>query len=314
MEAIPFYIVDVFADAPYRGNQLAVFLQADSLSTACMQKIAQEIGFAESVFVMPGPENEDGIDIRIFTVEYEVPFAGHPTLGCAYVVQQFMLQQPVAMVKLNTKIGQIPVSVTYADNKPEFLAMQQVNPAFGPTFAKAEVATVLGLPETALSPQFPVQQVSTGLPFLIIPVLSLADQNKIMISAEVLSNFLRKNGLHKTDRADGVTVALYCFCPETYSPDNQLNGRMLALENDRIIEDAATGSANGCLLAYLLKHDYFQSETVLNLKVEQGYEIGRNSTLHLHGQRMSATNFKIKVGGQVQLIAKGEWFIHPDAS
>ncbi|WP_207434500.1 PhzF family phenazine biosynthesis protein [Sabulibacter ruber] len=308
MQTLPFYIVDVFANAPYKGNQLAVFQNADSLSTEQMQQIAQEIGFAESSFILSDKPSENGFETKIFTVEYEVPFAGHPTLGTAFVIQQFLVQKQIQDLSLSLKVGQIPVSITYANDSPDFLLMRQINPFFGETIAKAEIADLFGLPAEALHPDFPVQEVSTGLPFLIIPVHRLADIQKLQTQPEKLLSFLQHHGLYKSQRADGMTVAFYFFCPETYSPEHQLNARMLALENGRVIEDAATGSANGCLLAYLLKHHYFGKDEV-EVLVEQGYEINRNSTIKLKGRQTDAKNYELFVGGQVQLIAKGEWYV-----
>ncbi|ALI97676.1 PhzF family phenazine biosynthesis protein [Rufibacter tibetensis] len=309
MQTLPFYIVDVFANAPYKGNQLAVFLQAEHLTIEQMQQIAQEIGFAESSFILRNEPSEKGYDTRYFTVEYEVPFAGHPTLGTAYVIQQFILQKPVSELSLHLKVGQIPVSFTYSDNKPDFLLMRQITPTFEEPLPKSEIATLIGLPEESLHLSFPVQEVSTGLPFLVIPLQKLEDIQNVYLQPDKLLSFLQHHGLYKTQRPDGLSVALYFFCPETYSTDHQLNARMLALENGQVVEDAATGSANGCLLAYLLKHRYLGKDS-LDLLVEQGYEIKRDSTIKLQGHVTSEDQYELYVGGQVQLIAKGEWYVH----
>ncbi|WP_205502565.1 PhzF family phenazine biosynthesis protein [Rufibacter psychrotolerans] len=308
MHTLPFYIVDVFANAPYKGNQLAVFRQAQGLSTHQMQQIAQEIGFAESSFILEDQPTPAGFEARYFTVEYEVPFAGHPTLGTAFVIQQFLVREPVAEVNLRLKVGQIPVSIGYEGTSPHFLSMRQINPTFGEPLPKEELAALFHLPPAALHPHFPVQEVSTGLPFLLIPLQSLAQVRQLQAEPQQVQAFLEKHGLYKTQRADGLSVAFYFFCPQTYAPEHQLNARMLALENGRLIEDAATGSANGCLLAYLLKHRYYASEAV-ELLVEQGYEINRNATIKLKGQKTGEHQYELLVGGQVQLIAKGEWYV-----
>ncbi|MBC3542149.1 PhzF family phenazine biosynthesis protein [Rufibacter sediminis] len=308
MQTIPYYIVDVFADAPYKGNQLAVFLQAQNLTTEQMQQMAQEIGFAESSFLLSDTGEETGFPTRIFTVEYEVPFAGHPTLGTAYVIQQFLLKEQVPELSLQVKAGQIPVTFTYQGSQPDFLMMRQLNPTFGSTLPKDQVAALMGLTPEALHPEFPVQEVSTGLPFLIIPLQKLTDIQNLQVRPDQLLAFLQQYGLYKTQRPDGLTVALYFFCPETYSPNHQVNARMLALENGEVIEDAATGSANGCLLAYFLKHGYFPEDN-LELLVEQGYEIKRNATIKLQGRKTAPNQYELLVGGQVQLISKGEWYV-----
>ncbi|AKQ45886.1 hypothetical protein TH63_09915 [Rufibacter radiotolerans] len=307
MQTLPFYIVDVFANTPYRGNQLAVFLNAAGLTTQQMLQIAQEIGFAESSFILSDQGTQENFEVKIFTVEYEVPFAGHPTLGTAYVIQQFLLQKPVPELSLQLKVGSIPVTLAYSGDRPNFLMMRQMNPTFQDPLPKKEIAEVMGLPLTAIHPDFPVQEVSTGLPFLIIPLQTLTDIQQLTLHPEKVLAFLQRHGLYKTQRPDALTVAFYFFCPETYTPDHQVNARMLALENGRIIEDAATGSANGCLLSYLLKHQYFGKDH-LKLLVEQGYEIHRNATVKVSGS-VSGDQYDINVGGQVQLIAKGEWYV-----
>ncbi|RNI29105.1 PhzF family phenazine biosynthesis protein [Rufibacter latericius] len=308
MQTIPYYIVDVFADAPYKGNQLAVFLQSQNLSTEQMQQITQEIGFAESSFILSETPVDDAFPTRIFTVEYEVPFAGHPTLGTAFVIQQVLLQKQVPEVRLQVKVGQIPVSFSYQVEKPAFLMMQQIQPNLGEPIPREAVAHLLGVSPDTIHPDFPVQEVSTGLPFLIVPLKRLTDIQQLQVQPAKLLAFLQQYGLYKTQRPDGLSVALYFFCPETYSPEHQVNARMLALENGQVIEDAATGSANGCLLAYLLRHRYFQKEE-LDLLVEQGYEINRNATIKLQGRLTAGDHFDLKVGGQVQLIAKGVWYV-----
>ncbi|GGK79777.1 PhzF family phenazine biosynthesis protein [Rufibacter glacialis] len=309
MQPVPFYIVDVFANAPYKGNQLAVFLPPEDLTTHQMQQMAQEIGFAESSFILSWQASTQGFACRFFTVEYEVPFAGHPTLGTAYVLQQFVLQKPVPELSLHLKVGQIPVTFTYSHDTPDFLLMRQINPVFGKEVPQEELAQLIGLPQESLHPSFPVQEVSTGLPFLLIPLQKLEDIQRLKLQPDQLFAFLQHHGLYKTQRPDGLSVALYFFCPQTYSADHQVNARMLALENGQVIEDAATGSANGCFLAYLLKHRYF-GEGPLDLLVEQGYELKRDSTIKLQGSLAAEEQYDLQVGGQVQLIAKGEWYAH----
>ncbi|QHL86796.1 PhzF family phenazine biosynthesis isomerase [Nibribacter ruber] len=310
MQTLPFYIVDVFADQPYRGNQLAVFLQAGNLRTEQMQQIAQEIGFAESAFVLQDTATPAGYPARYFTVEYEVPFAGHPTLGTAFVLQQVLEKTSVPEVKLHLPVGTIPVSFSYdQQGQPDFLMMQQINPVLEEPLPADDLPLVLGLPGEALHPEFPVQVVSTGLPFLLIPLQRLEDMRQIHIKEEVLLAFLQKHHLFKTQREDGLSVALYLFCPETYQKDRQINARMLAYENGKVIEDAATGSANGCLLGYLLQHEYLGPGAV-DILVEQGCEINRHATIRLQGQQHPNHQFDIRVGGQVQLISKGEWYVH----
>ena len=169
-----FYILDVFAEWKYAGNQLAVIRGAAALSSKVMQRITQEMNYSETAFVLTDVARDGGYDVRIFTPAEEVPFAGHPTLGTAWLIQQEIIRRPVEQVVLNLPIGQIPVRFNYREGRPDELWMQQVQPTFGPVFAPAEVAAVLGLRPEQVDARFPCQVVSTGLPFLIVPLLDLA--------------------------------------------------------------------------------------------------------------------------------------------
>ncbi len=260
---LPFYIVDVFAENKYEGNQLAVFEHDDSLSAETMQAIAKEIGFAETTFINThngawhasssesSGRGTHNFDVRIFTTECEIPFAGHPTLGTAFVIQQQILQKPVSQVVLNLKVGNIPV-----DFEGGTLWMQQINPIFGKEYPADELAEVLGIEANEIDTNFPKLAVSTGLEFIIIPVKNLKIIQKIKPNVNKFINFLLKHELYKTNSPSKKSMNLFIFTNETYSPENQLNGRMFMVEDGVLKEDSATGSANGCLLGYLLKTDF----------------------------------------------------------
>ena len=170
MPTIPFFIVDVFAEEKYAGNQLAVFTEAASLSSEDMQRLAKEMHFSESTFLLSREPRDGGYDVRIFTPEAEVPFAGHPTLGTAFVIQQEILKARMDTVTLNLPVGPIPVTFTYLLSDPDILWMRQPAPVFGATFAPESLAPVLDLDVAALDTRFPAQEVSTGLPFVVVPV------------------------------------------------------------------------------------------------------------------------------------------------
>ncbi|HHW98807.1 MAG TPA: PhzF family phenazine biosynthesis protein [Firmicutes bacterium] len=288
-----FYILDVFAEKKYAGNQLAVIRDGAGLSSAEMLAITREMNYSESTFLLSEEKRNGGYDVRIFTPGEEIPFAGHPTLGTAWLIQQEIIQQPVPRVVLNYQVGQIPVDFIYKNGQPEELWMQQLEPQFGTTFPAAAVAEVLGLSADQIDQRFPCQEVSTGLPFVIVPLKSLAAVRACRPHTSALLELL----------ANSEAKNMLVFAPETYRQENHLNVRVFT-DYLGIPEDPATGSANGCLAGYLAKHRYFGSPQV-NVRVEQGYEINRESLLLLRagdtGQKIS-----IQVGGRVVLVAKGE--------
>ena len=294
MSPLPFYIVDVFAEVKYAGNQLAVFTNAASLSTAEMQQIAKEMNYSETTFILSSEPRSSGYDVRIFTPAKELPFAGHPTLGTAFILQHEVIQQPVETIALNLEIGQIPVTILYKDGLTDVLWMQQRSPVFGETFAVDAIAPVLNLDVTDIDTNVPIQDVSTGVPFIIVPLKSQQALKRIKVNKD------HYFALIETTQAKEILV----FCPETYRPENQLSVRVFA-DSLGIPEDPATGSANGCLAGYLVQHSYY-GEPSIDLRVEQGYEIGRPSLLLLRATK-TATNIHVAVGGRVVLVARGEF-------
>jgi trans-2,3-dihydro-3-hydroxyanthranilate isomerase len=289
-----FYIVDVFAETKYSGNQLAVFRDSGKLTGAQMQRIAQEMHYSETTFITSEKERDGGYDVRVFTPEQELPFAGHPTLGTAYILQSQIIRKSVAQVSLNLKVGQIPVTFSYTKGKVGILWMKQKEPSFGGKFDHRSVADFLGLNESDLDERFPVMEVSTGFPFLIVPLKNLKAIQRIQLDRAKYLRFAQNTE----------SKIILVFSSETYGKENDLNVRVLS-PSPAMPEDPATGSGNGCLAAYLVKHRYFGDDSV-NVKVEQGYEIGRKSLLLLKAGR-KAGKIEVNVGGKVQFIARGEF-------
>jgi len=288
-----FYIVDVFAEKKYAGNQLAVIRDGAGLSGEEMLAITREMNYSETTFLLAEERRNGGYDVRVFTPGEEIPFAGHPTLGTAWVIQQEIIQQPVPRVVLNYQVGQIPVDFIYKNGQPEELWMQQLEPQFGSSFPAEEVARVLGISVDQVDERFPCQEVSTGLPFVIVPLKSLAAVRASRPQTAALLELL----------ADSNAKNMLVFAAETYRPENHLNVRVFT-DYLGIPEDPATGSANGCLAGYLAKHRYFGLPRV-NVRVEQGYEINRPSLLLLKAED-TGEKISIQVGGRVVLVAKGE--------
>jgi trans-2,3-dihydro-3-hydroxyanthranilate isomerase len=283
--------VDVFAEEKYAGNQLAVFRNARGLSDGQMQKLAREMNFSETTFILSDDERDGGYDVRIFTPTAEVPFAGHPTLGTAYVIRREIIRKDIAQVNLNLKLRQIPVTFGREGGR-DILWMKQKSPDFGPTTEAAMMAGILRLDPGQIDARFPVQEVSTGLWFVVVPLTNLdavkqarVDRDKYFAWAE------RKQG-------DGILV----FCPETYNAQNDLNVRVF-VPYYGIEEDPATGSGNGCLAGYLAKHRYFGAAEV-DARVEQGYEIDRPSLLRLKAEDHDG-QIDVNVGGRVVMVAEG---------
>ena len=288
-----FYIVDVFAEEKYSGNQLAVFRFPQELSEKEMQQIAREMNFSETTFIL-SDENQDGIyDVRIFTPKIEVAFAGHPTLGTAYVIQKEIVKKSVKKIVLNLKAGRIPVIFDTSIENLDILWMRQLEPVFGDIYDVEVLSKILGIDTKEIDERFPIQYVSTGLPTIIVPLKSLKSVKKVKVVNSKYLDFT-ENIIPKT---------ILVFCPETYNIKNDLNVRFFAGRYG-IPEDPATGSANGCLGGYLIKYLYFEKERI-DLKVEQGYEVDRPSLILLKAEK-KGKNIIVHVGGKVKTFAKGE--------
>ena len=293
MATINYSIVDVFSEGKYTGNPLAVFKNAGNILTSKMQQIAREINYSETTFILSDKKKKHGHDVRIFTPNEEVLFAGHPTLGTAYIIQNEVEEEPVEKLLLNFKAGQIPVTF---DQQEKILWMLQNNPTFGRVLETNQVADVLNIDQAYIDERFPIQEVSTGLPVIIVPLKSLDAVKKVSINKEKYFELI--------ENLDA--KAIMVFSPETYHSENDLNVRDFA-DYFGIPEDAATGSANGCLASYLVKYRYDHTSDI-NIRVEQGYEIGRPSLLFLKASEENG-EIKVYVGGKVEKIAQGEWLL-----
>lgn len=291
MSELVFSIVDVFAEDKYAGNQLAVVGGAEGLTGAVMQKIAREFNFSETTFILGDRRRRGGYDVRIFTPATELPFAGHPTLGTAFVIQQDLIRKPVRRVILNLKVGRIPVLFGYRGRKPGVLWMKQMPPQFLGVLEGGLVAPALGLKKDDLDLRFPVQEVSTGIPFVIVPVKTL----------EAVKRSCLRLGKSPGLAAQGKAFLL--FTPQTQTPGNDLHVRVFA-HCYGVAEDPATGSANGCLAGYLVRHRFFGGPRI-DIRVEQGYEVGRPSLLLLRAGE-KAGEVEVLVGGRAIRVARGK--------
>ncbi len=290
MRRLTFYMVDVFAERKYAGNQLAVFRGAEELPSDEMQNIAREINFSETTFILSDERSRGGFDVRIFTPNQEVPFAGHPTIGTAHIIHNKLLQGQAENVVLNLKVGQIPVTFS----QDGYCWMKQLQPIFGQQHKPEILASILSLDVSEIDERFPVEEVSTGAFFFIVPLKTIATLRKAKIDKEKCFDLI------KSTPAKGILV----FCPETHEPQNNISVRVF-VDYYGVPEDPATGSGNGCLAGYLVKHRYFGQDSI-NIRSEQGYEIGRPSLLLLKAEQRDA-NINISVGGKSIIVAQGEF-------
>jgi len=305
-----FYIVDVFAEGKYSGNQLAVFVCRSIPADAEMQQIAREINFSESAFILSDKESEGGWPVRIFTPASEVDFAGHPTLGAADVIRRRLLpaptqghgrpkagagreaQAPAVQVRLRLKAGSIPVDFSADEEAPVW--MRQIPPRFGSTLPAPVLAETLGLPVEAIDGRFPIQEVSTGLPHILVPLRSLDFLKQAKVDKA------RYFGLIEKTWAKNILV----FCLQGRTESHGISVRMFA-DVLGIAEDPATGSGNGCLAGYLVKHRCLGADSI-DVVSGQGHEIGRPSLLFLQAAAEGG-EIRVRVGGRVFEVASGTW-------
>lgn len=278
----PIAYLDVFAEKRYAGNQLAVIRQAADITDDEMQALARETNFSETTFILRDePERDGGYAVRIFTPREEIPFAGHPTLGTAFVILQDILGGRAKEVTLDLKVGPIRVK-----KDGDILWMRQNAPTFGPPRPPQEFAAMLGLDEKDIDARLPIQDVSTGLAHVIVPLTSRAALRRAKVDLPRYERFASGPGAKSLCAFSTEGPAMRVF-PIYYG----------------IAEDPATGSAAGCLAGYLSKHKALGAESV-KCTIEQGIEMGRPSALHLRA-RPGTKDIEIDVGGSVVRVMDG---------
>src|SRR5438309_5228370 len=256
-------LMDVFTSIPLEGNQLAVFTDGRGLTDAEMQALARETNLAETTFIIPGDaaaEHAIGVKVRIFTVEEELPLAGHPTLGTATVIRG---NTGARLVELDLKVGKIPVTFEDRPTGPAFGEMRQRDPEFGKVHDRGPIAAMLGLSESELSSDVPIQTVSTGMPFAIVPIQRLSTLQNLAFSAHAGAEFAKTSDMK----------FFYFVCHETVDPKARLHARMIFYNG----EDPATGSAAGCAAAWMVKYGVAAHDE--RVKIEQGIERKRPSEI-----------------------------------
>lgn len=283
--------IDVFTERPLTGNALAVCLDGRGLTTDEMQAIARETNLSETTFVLPddaATERDRAIRVRIFTVSEELPFAGHPTLGTAFVLRG---SSGASEVRLELNVGVVPVRFEDVDGQPSFGEMTQIDPQFIVQHDREAVAKTLGLKVEDLDPSLPVETVSTGLAYTITPIRSLAVLRDLRIDPIRGEQYLAKHG----------GKFFYFVSRETVDPKACLHARMLFYGS----EDPATGSAAGCTAAWMVAHSVAQpDERVL---IEQGIEMKRPSRIFVRASKNGNRVVNVRVGGNAVEVMRSDF-------
>jgi trans-2,3-dihydro-3-hydroxyanthranilate isomerase len=294
-----FYIVDVFAEERFTGNPLAVVCDAADLDAASMQRIAHEFGFSETTFLVSDPRaSEPGVRVRIFTPAEEMPFAGHPTLGTAWVIREHLAVGRPAAVPLALGVGRVPVTFEPDPEGRREMAWLEAPPVtLGRTLAREPIARALGLAPADVADDLPVQHVSAGIEFVHVPLVSVDALAKARLDPAGFAPLA----------AAGLPCAVYWFARSGKGLTGTFHARMQWYARSdaarTVREDPATGSAAACLGAYLLAH----RGGPLELLVVQGVELGRASVLRLEASAgVGAGAPRIRVGGRVVEVARGE--------
>jgi len=298
-----FVQLDVFTQTPLAGNPLAIFTDGRGLNDVEMQALAREMNLSETTFILPrdaATEAREGKKVRIFTVEQELPFAGHPTLGTAlhlYASQPQSDQKKPAEITLDLKAGKIPVRFTANSQNAGrdrvdgqvFGEMRQRDPEFGTALSRKEVARVIGIAVDELSSEWPIQPVSTGLTFTIVPFRNRQTLSDLKFSYAQAAEFLKSSGAN----------FFYFLCPERREGRLEARARMFFYGG----EDPATGSAAGCAASWMVQHEVAKSDE--QVLIRQGIECRRPSEMYVRASRDGKRVTNVCVGGYAVEILRG---------
>jgi trans-2,3-dihydro-3-hydroxyanthranilate isomerase len=298
---LPYLHYDVFTGDALVGNQLAVFTDARGLDSTKMQRLAREMNFSESTFILPPEQSDTDIRMRIFTPMNEMPMAGHPTIGSTFALAHTGVIRPgSARFVFGLNIGPLPVDLEWNGSALRFAWMTQSTPTFGPAIHdRAAVAATLGLAVADLAEKLPVQQVSCGVPFLFVPLRDRKAVDRAMSDAAAFRRFMTETGLD---------LAIFLFSIDPVASAETVYSRMFAPEFG-IIEDPATGSASGPLGCYLVHHGVVEGEAAQRMVSLQGVAMGRSSRIHISidGDRHEIR--RVRVGGEAVLVGRGELLV-----
>lgn len=285
--------MDVFTSRRLEGNPLSVFTDARGLSDSEMQGLVRETNLQETTFVFPRDpevERQEGVKVRIFVPDQEIPFGGHPTLGTAMVLRNKKLSEIV----LDLKVGKVPVVFHEEPDGRVFGEMHQVDPEFGPLHNRETIAALLDLNAGDIADEWPIQTISTGLPFAIVPIKKLSTLQSLHLDLSKVYKYL--DG--QNPRCD-----FYFVCRDTQNREVGLRARCIIPTG----EDAATGSAAGCTAAWMVRYKIAQPEE--SVHIEQGVEMKRPSHLFVRAAKAGDRITNVRVGGHAVQIMQGEAFL-----
>jgi trans-2,3-dihydro-3-hydroxyanthranilate isomerase len=300
----PFLQYDVFTIEPLTGNQLAVFPDGRGLSTDRMQAIAREMNFSESTFILPAETPDTNVRMRIFTPALEMPMAGHPTIGSTFALARMGVITPaMSRVVFGLNIGPTPVDLEWGGAELRFAWMTQRPPEFGPELDdRASVAAAVGLTPDDLAPGLPVQEVSCGVPFLMIPLRDPETVDRAVSDASAARRFAAVHPVH----------AFFVFAAAGEGREETVYSRMMA-PHFGIAEDPATGSASGPLGCYLVRHGVVPPGAAGRILSAQGVAMKRPSRIHVSIGGTPDAITSVKVGGEAVLVATGELLVDAPA-
>lgn len=297
--------LDVFTNEKFGGNQLAVFLDAQGLTTPVMQAVAREMNFSESTFILPAERADTDIRMRIFTPGLEMPMAGHPTVGSAFALALAGIV-PAGRRRwvFGLNIGPTPVDIDWADGRPAFAWMTQQRPVFGPAVADVEAAArSVGVEARAIRMTgLPVQEVSCGVPFVFVPVGTRAGVDAAAPNLDAFNRLCAAAGVDNH--------AMFVFSLEPGDDGATVYSRMFA-PGLGVFEDPATGSASGPLGCYLVKHGVVPPETAGRILSLQGVKMGRPSWIHIAIGVEGGEISSVRIGGEAVLVGEGYLDLSP---
>jgi trans-2,3-dihydro-3-hydroxyanthranilate isomerase len=292
-----FVQVDVFTERVFGGNPLAVVFEAAGLSDTEMQAIAREMNCSETTFLLPPTRPDCAARVRIFTPAREVPFAGHPTIGTAWVLATEQLLPPnTRRFNLEEGIGPVEVTLEGEPARPSFLWMRHAEARFGPGLIKrVAFARALGLAESNLLAGSPICTGSTGNTFLYIPLRDreVVDRARLDVPALLAA------------QGEGPNLGVFVFAPDSDPKARRVSSRMFAPHTSGVPDDPATGSASGPLGAYLVEHGLVTPAATVDIVSEQGTRMGRPSFIRIRVGMSAGRVSEILVGGSVVPVIEG---------
>ena len=308
MPGFSYHVVDVFTDRPFGGNPLAVFPDALEIPPTLYQSIARELNLSETTFVLPAADPACHCKVRIFTPARELPTAGHPTIGTAFVLTREGRFDPAAsggVMRMEQEVGTVPIAIETVDGAPGRITMEQAVPRFGPEDPRrAEIAAMLSLEQADLLDGVPIEAASAGVPFLYVPLRSLDAARRAVLRMDLWSSLL----------ADREASSPFLLTTETESPNATVHARMFGPALG-VPEDPATGIGSGPLGGFLVRHGMLNghgsppnrppSNGEVVILSEQGIEMGRPSSIEIRIAMDGDTVTGVRVGGHSVYMASG---------